>query len=476
MNDINQDYKNKLRSHRDQLAEQREYWLQKADYYYNDQYHYFQFLVPEGSDVLVIGCDLGDLLAAIKPRYGVGIDLSQRMIQLARARHPDITFYCMDAENISVEEKFDIIILTDTTIGQLNDIQLVLEKLKPCCHDRTRIIINYFNYLWSPILKTAERLGQKMPQRDQNWLTPEDITNLLYLAGYDIVKVERRMIIPRKIPLFSSFINKFIASLPGIRQLCLSIYLVAKPAPDIHHHREFSTSIVIPCLNEKGHIEPAIRRLPEFGSTQEIIFIDGHSTDGTQEEIQRIIADTPNKNIRFMIQDGKGKGDAVRKAFNAATSDILMILDADLTVPPEDLPKFYRALVDGKGDFINGCRLIYPMEDHAMRPLNVLGNKLFASAFSWLLNQRIKDTLCGTKVLFKEDYEHIVAGRSYFGNFDPFGDFDLIFGASKLNLKIVELPIKYRERRYGDTNISRFSHGWLLLKMTIFAFFKLKAL
>ena len=476
MIDINQDNKNKLRAHRDQLAEQRKYWLQKAHYYYNDQYRYFQFLVPEGSSVLVIGCDLGDLLSAIKPCYGVGIDLSPRMITLARERHPEMTFYCMDAENFLIDKKFDVIILTDTAIGQLNDIQLVLEKMQSCCHDRTKIIINYFNYLWSPILKAAERFGLKMPQSAQNWLTPGDITNLLYLAGYDIIKAERRMLIPRSIPILSSILNKFIATLPGIRLLCLSIYLVAKPTHSVCHQKEFSTSVVIPCLNEKGHIEDAISRLPEFGSAQEIIFIDGHSTDGTQEEIQRIIQANPQKNIRFMVQDGKGKGDAVRKAFKSAVGDILMILDADLTVPPEDLPKFYRALVDGKGDFINGCRLIYTMEDHAMRSLNVLGNKFFASAFSWLLNQRIKDTLCGTKVLFKKDYDRIVAGRSYFGNFDPFGDFDLIFGASKLNLKIVELPIKYRERSYGHTNISRFRHGWLLLKMTIFAFFKLKAL
>lgn len=476
MTNINQDNNEKLRAHRDQLAEQRKYWYKKAYYYYNDQHRYFQFLVPQGLRVLEIGCDLGDLLSVIKPCHGVGIDLSPEMIKLARERHPEMTFHCMDAENLFIEGTFDIIILSDTAIGQLNDIQLVLEQIKPCCHDRTIIIINYFNYLWSPILKTAEWLGQKMPQRAQNWLTSGDIINLLHLAGYDIIKTEKRMLLPRNIPILSAMINKFIATLPWIRMLCLNIYLVAKPAHCTCRQKEFSTSVVIPCRNEKGHIEDALKRLPEFGSAQEIIFVDGHSTDGTQEEIQRVMKTNPQKNIRFMVQDGKGKGDAVRKAFQAAKGDILMILDADLTVPPEDLPKFYRALVDGKGDFINGCRLIYPMEGHAMRSLNVLGNKFFASTFSWLLGQRIKDTLCGTKVLFKKDYERIVDGRSYFGNFDPFGDFDLIFGASKINLKIVELPIKYRKRSYGETNISRFRHGWLLLKMTIFAFFKIKAI
>jgi glycosyltransferase involved in cell wall biosynthesis len=233
---------------------------------------------------------------------------------------------------------------------------------------------------------------------------------------------------------------------------------------------------VIPCRNEKGNIEAAIQRLPNFGNHQEIIFVDGHSTDGTVEEIQRVIDTYRDRTIRFLAQDGQGKGDAVRKGFAAATGDILMILDADLTVPPEDLPKFYDAIVCGKGEFINGCRLVYPMEGQAMRFLNLLGNKFFSVAFSWLLNQPLKDTLCGTKVMFREDYLKLAANRHYFGDFDPFGDFDLILGASKLNLKILEVPIRYRDRTYGSTKISRFQHGWLLLKMTFFAFCKLKAL
>jgi glycosyltransferase involved in cell wall biosynthesis len=177
-----------------------------------------------------------------------------------------------------------------------------------------------------------------------------------------------------------------------------------------------------------------------------------------------------------MVQDGQGKGDAVRKGFASARGDILMILDADLTVPPEDLTKFYLALVEDHGEFINGCRLIYPMEKQAMRLLNFFGNKFFSMMFTWILNQRFKDTLCGTKALFRADYEKIQAGRNYFGDFDPFGDFDLIFGAVKQNLKVVEVPIRYRERTYGQTNISRFRHGWLLLKMTIFAYRKIKAI
>jgi glycosyltransferase involved in cell wall biosynthesis len=178
----------------------------------------------------------------------------------------------------------------------------------------------------------------------------------------------------------------------------------------------------------------------------------------------------------LLQQTGVGKGDAVRRGFAIASGDMLMILDADMTVPPEDLPRFYEVLRSAKGDFANGVRLVYPMEDQAMRYLNMVGNKFFSLAFSWLLGQPIKDTLCGTKVLWKVDYDLIVANRSYLGDFDPFGDFDLLFGAAKLNHKIVDLPIRYRERKYGTTNIQRWKHGWLLLRMVLFAARRIKFL
>jgi glycosyltransferase involved in cell wall biosynthesis len=269
-------------------------------------------------------------------------------------------------------------------------------------------------------------------------------------------------------------INRYVAPLPIIRHLCLCRYIVARPT-SLRKENEFSTTILIPCRNERGNVEAAVRRLPEFGRQQEIIFVEGNSTDGTRDEIGRVIGDYPEKDIKLLVQRGQGKGDAVRTGFAAARGDILMILDGDLTMPPEDLPKFYRALAEDRGEFINGCRLVYPMEKQAMRFLNLLGNKFFSMVFTWLLNQRFKDTLCGTKALFRKDYEKIQSGRAYFGDFDPFGDFDLIFGAVKQNLKVVEIPIRYRERTYGDTNIRRFKHGWLLMKMTLFAFRKVKA-
>ncbi len=466
--------KEALRERFNALAAAREAWQDKARYYYQDQHRYFRFLVPEGVRVLEVGCGLGDLLAAVKPARGLGIDLSEAMVEAASRRHPSLEFRCADAETLELDEEFDVIILADV-VGHLLDVDAALQRLRPCCTAKTRVIIAYYNLLWEPILGLAERVGLKMPQQHQNWLALADLANLLHLADYDVVKTERRLLLPKAVPIVSTVANRVLAFLPGLRAACLCHYVVARRLDRHPRERDHSVSVVIPCRNERGNVEGAIERLPRFGRHQEIIFVEGHSGDGTAEEIRRVMGQHPDKDIRLLIQPGKGKADAVRTGFAQATGDVLMILDADLTSPPEDLPKFYDAIASGKGEFINGCRLVYPMERQAMRTLNLLGNKFFGMAFSWLLNQRIKDTLCGTKVLLRDDYRRLAQGRPYFGEFDPFGDFDLLFGASKLNLKIVEVPVRYRERSYGETNIRRFVHGWLLLKMTVYGFVKLKA-
>ncbi len=465
--------KEKIRKRFDLLAEKRQYWRNRNRYYYDNQEKHFRFLVPEGLSILELGCGTGDLIDALRPKRGVGIDFSSEMVRIARERYPNIEFRMADMEKIEGwEETFDVLIISDV-VGHLMDIEETLRQLHIFCRPDTRIIISYYNFLWEPVLKMGEMLGLKMPQHYQNWLSSSDICNLLSLAHFQVIKLEFCLLVPKRIPWFSNFINRYFASLPGLRRLCLCQYIVARPIRQ-KEKIEFSTTILVPCKNEKGNIEAAVKRIPPFGQHQEIIFVDGHSTDGTQEEVNRIIKTYPEKDIRLMVQDGQGKGDAVRKGFAVAKGDILMILDADLTVPPEDLPKFYMALAEDHGEFINGCRLVYPMEKQAMRLLNYLGNKFFSIMFTWILNQRFKDTLCGTKSIFKKDYEKIKANRSYFGDFDPFGDFDLIFGAVKQNLKVVEVPIRYRERTYGKTNISRFRHGWLLMKITIFAYKKIK--
>lgn len=461
------------RSHFNEISTQIDKWRRKNNYYHSDQTSYFRYLVPENAQVLELGCANGDLLNALKPSYGVGIDISNALIESAKNRYPHLNFFPHDANNLLdlPDRHFDYIILSDL-VGYLDDIQACFENLHRFCKPNTRIIISYYNFLWEPLLKLAERLHQKMPTPNQSWLSLDDIRVLLSLADFQVVKTERRLLLPKYIPLVSVLFNQ-LATLPIINKACLSQYVVARPLTQ-RTPPSLPVSIVIPCRNEQGNIEPAIQRLPNFGGSQEIIFIDGHSEDRTQKEIKRVMQCYPDRNIKFLVQDGKGKGDAVRKGFEEATGDILMILDADLSVPPEDLPKFYHALACNKAEFLNGSRLVYPMEGEAMRTLNLVANKFFAMTFSWLLGERLKDTLCGTKAMYRDDYLKLAGNRVYFGDFDPFGDFDLLFGASKLNLKILEIPIRYRARTYGETQIRRFRHGLLLFRMVLFAFRKIK--
>jgi SAM-dependent methyltransferase len=458
----------------DRAATTRSKGRRRYRYFYRLMENYLGFYVPEGSSVLVVGCGTGELLDALKPAHGVGIDISPRMIEEAKRNFPQYEFLTADVEELELSRTFDVVIFSDV-IGYLDDIQTTFDRVRALCRPDTRVMITYFNIFWQFPLLLAERLRLKLRSPYFAWLDPDDIANLLDLAGYDIIRKNKKILFPVWIPLLSWLLNFILANLPLIRQMCLLEIVSARVKPGEPARRDTqSVTVLIPTRNERGNIAAALERLPRFGSRQEIMFVDGHSTDGTLEEIQRQAAEHPEMDIRWFTQDGKGKGDAVRKGFANAKGDILMILDADLTVPPEELPKFYDAIVDGKGEFINGSRLVYPMEDRAMRFLNVLGNKFFSVVFTWLLDQRFKDTLCGTKVLTRENYAKVAAGRHYFGDFDPFGDFDLIFGAAKLNLKITEVPIRYRERTYGSTNISRFAHGWILLKMCVYAYKKIK--
>ncbi|MEM4711258.1 MAG: glycosyltransferase [Candidatus Woesearchaeota archaeon] len=459
------------------IASERNKWKKRNRYYWEDVEKLCLNLIPENTSVLEIGCGTGDLIGNIKADIRVGIDFSKNMINIAKAKYPDVSFYVMKAECITLNKTFDYIILSNT-IGYLYDVQKVFTEIKKVCHPYTKIIITYYNFLWQPILNLAEKFGLRMKQPPQNWLSKKDIENLLYITGFEAFKFGDRMLFPIKIPVFSNFLNKYLAKLPLVRKLCITNYIIARPIKNIIDNawkNEYSVSVVIPARNESGNIEPAILRIPKMGKHTEIIFVEGNSIDGTWEMIQKMYKKYKNEyDIKITKQDGFGKGDAVRKGFDIATGDILMILDADLTVPPEELTKFYDAIASGKGEFINGCRLVYNMDKEAMRFLNLLANKFFSLMFTWLLDQRFKDTLCGTKVLFKKDYEKIKKNRSFFGDFDPFGDFDLIFGASKLNLKIIEIPIRYKKRTYGKTNIRRFKHGILLFKMFLIASKKIK--
>lgn len=433
----------------------------------------YKFFIPAGSRVLEIGCARGDLLAALDPARGVGIDFSAAMIERARARHPDLHFIEADTHALDLHETFDFIILSDL-VNDLWDAQKVFEQIRKLAAPQTRVILNFYNRLWELPLSAARKLGLARPNLTQNWFTVEDVAGLLELADLEVIRHRAEILLPLRLPPLSSLADRYQAKLWPFSVFALTHLIVARPTSLSRPETNPSVSVVIAARNEAGNIPAIFSRLPELGGEAELVFVEGGSRDNTFEAIAEAIAANPQRRAQLWKQTGKGKGDAVRLGFQHARGDLLIILDADLTVPPEDLPRFIGPLVSGKADFANGSRLVYPMEQDAMRFFNLLGNKSFSLAFSWLLGQPIKDTLCGTKALWRSDYEAIAANRSYFGDFDPFGDFDLLFGASKLSMKIVDVPIRYRDRIYGETNIQRWRHGWLLLRMVMFAARRIK--
>jgi hypothetical protein len=469
-------YRAKRIAHWDQVSRLKENPGRPGGFYHKLLRLYYKFVIPPGLKILEIGCGHCDLLSSLKPSLGVGIDFSGEMVRYASRRHPDLTFIQADVHEIEFNQKFDAIILSDL-VNDLWDVQRVLEKLRNVTHSGTRLVLNFYNNLWCIPLTLVKWLGLGAEVLEQNWFSPHDVYNLLKLSGFEVVNSRPIVLLPINVPFLSTLLNRYLVHIPPFSWFALSNIIIARPDPAREKSRLRSTpsvSVIIPARNEAGNIEDILTRVPELGSQTELIFVEGHSNDSTYDTIKQLIEKYDDKKCKLFQQTGTGKGDAVRLGFDRAQGDILMILDADMTVPPEDLSRFYNAIVGGRGEFINGVRLVYPLEDQAMRFFNILGNKFFSLAFSWLLGQPIKDTLCGTKVIWKRDYETIAKNRDYFGNFDPFGDFDLLFGAARLNHKIVEIPIRYRSRTYGDTNIDRWRHGWLLLKMVVFAAKRIK--
>lgn len=464
-------------THWDSVAD----WLKQRDswgeYYHRGLETTYRHIIPKGARIIEIGCGRGDLLGALSPAYGLGVDLSSKMVKAAQQRHPNLNFRSADAHDLSEivarEGTFDFVLLSDL-VNDIWDVQRVLEQAHSLCGISGRVVLNFYSHLWEPILRTVRRVGLAPPTLEQSWLTLDDLRQLLGLSGFEMVRNWQEVLLPIDVPFLAPIANRYFAKLWPFRWLDLTNVIVARPSQRLTRPAPHSVSVIVPARNEAGNILEICRRIPEMGVGTEIVFVEGGSSDGTYEAIEAAITANPRRCCKVLRQPGSGKGDAVRTGFAAASGDILMILDADLTVMPEDLPRFYAALNAGHGEFINGVRLVYPMEDEAMRFFNLLGNKFFSAVFSWLLGQPIKDTLCGTKVMWRDDYAKLAANRAYFGDFDPFGDFDLIFGAVRMSRRIVDVPVRYRARTYGDTNIQRWRHGWTLLKMVAFAARRIK--
>jgi hypothetical protein len=355
-------------------------------------------------------------------------------------------------------------ILINGTFNHDFDIQALLLQLKTRLARTSRLVVVLYNPYLRWAYRLANRLGLRKGDLPSTFVTRVDLQNIAKVAGFEIVRQRQALYCPLRLLGLGTVVNRVMPLIPLARWMSLTSIVVLRP---IVPASQQGISCVIPARNERGNIENALKRFPDLGRQAEIIFVEGHSSDGTWEEILRV-STTYRDQFRILAvqQKGKGKADAVRLGFSQAREELLVILDADLTMPPEMLSRFAFAYDQGHGDFINGSRLVYPMEGAAMRFLNRLGNVFFAKMLSAVLDVRLGDSLCGTKLVTKHDYERMIAWRRDFGEFDPFGDFELLFPAAELGLEIVDVPVRYLARTYGETNIQRFRHGLQLLKMT----------
>ena len=475
--------KTRVQAFYDKLGPDWERWVARSRYYHAALERILKFIVPAGQRVLDIGCGNGDHLASLQPSVGVGVDLSEGMLGLARSKHAEFQYHHQAAEELSLpayevrngEGGFDTITLVNV-VGELADVLGAFKRLRPLVRPDTRLVIVFYNHLWEPLMRPATALHLKLDNPTQNWLSYDDLRGFLDLAGFEVVKIGARMPCPKYIPGVAELLNDVLGRLPLLHRAGFVHYVVARPAmPLLRAPDKHSCTVVVPCKNEEGNVPKIPGRVGRIGAFTELIFVDDCSTDATADRVRELIAAHPEQRIKLVRGPGRGKGAAVRAGLEQATGDVLMILDADMTVMPEDLPAFFEAITENKGEFINGSRMVYPLVGDAMRPLNILGNKLFATVFSFLLEQRIKDTLCGTKVVMRHNYAKILAARDYFGDIDNWGDYDWIFGAAKNNLKIVELPIHYVERTAGVTKMTkRFKNGLIMARMCWVALRKLK--
>ena len=377
------------------------------------------------------------------PSYGVGIDFSQKHIEIARKRFPHLQFRVHHDYEVGGDEVFDYVLITDAN-DQVDPIA-ALRALQHAMHSETRVIIDNYNHLWEPVIRFAEYFGLKYPRPLQNWLSIDDLRNIMMLCDFEPLQVHRTVLLPKKIPLLSNLINLFFGRLPGVRRLSIANFVVARPVPPRLPASNFSVSVVIPCKNEVGNVAAAIERIPSLGAHTEIIFCDDKSNDGTADEVRRLQKLYPDRHIQLYEGPGICKALNVRTGFDRAKGDILNHLDADLTTMPEELPYFYDAIASGKAEFVNGCRFIFPMEGVAMATLNVIGNRFLSRLVSMAIGQHVSDTLCGTKVLWRRDWRPILGLANLWGTKDRWGDYDLLFGA-ELHLRIVDLPVHYQER------------------------------
>lgn len=448
-----------------QVSKKMDFWREKNWYFHNALKNIFKEFVTEDASVLQIGYGLGDVLAGLFPNKAVSFDEDKNLAELSRRRYSNFKFIVGNLNEIDLKGKFDYIIMPNS-VEHFTDIQTVLEKVRTNLADEGRLIMTLTNPKWQYVYDLLEKWGLKRPEEPKNWLKMRNLENIAELAGFEVSDSGFRLLIPTHIPILSNFINYRIKGKNTIASLAVEQFIVVKKSLE-KKNKNYSCTVLIPCYNEEGNIAEAIARTPNFCKNLEILIVDDGSRDKTATIVRKVMK--KDKRVKLIsYKPNQGKGHAVRTGFDNAKGEIIMILDADMTVPPEELGRFYNVLASGQALFANGTRLIYPMEDQAMRSFNLLGNVGFSYAFSYILGQRVTDTLCGTKALFKKDYKKIkMTGEGW-------GDFDLLFGASENNLKIKEVPVHYKKRVAGESKMKGLKHGFVMLKMVGKGFVRLK--
>ncbi|MFP4040290.1 MAG: glycosyltransferase [Desulfosudaceae bacterium] len=439
---------------------------------------YVRFFIPANSRVLMFGCPDNCFLDKLRPEIGIGVAAG------AGPGHAGSNIYYVDdIETFYVEETFDYIIINEV-LDSAADVRRFLVGLLRMAGPETRIILNSLNPGWKGLISTLSPGSPAAAGRQTRAgrFSRRDLEKFLAISGYEIITRENYLLLPWPVPVVAAFTNRFLAKLPLLRRCCLGRLTVARPDRPPADPSEITTSVVITCRDEEGNIRDLVERIPVMGKKTELVFVEGHSVDNTVGRVREMMRQYPDRDIKLYHQTGIGQGDAFRLGFDRAEGDFLIWLEADLTTPPEEARHIWEAYAGGHGEYINGSRFVYPMAPGAMPPVNKLGNRFFSRVMSLVTGRDFTDTLCGFKGITRTGYQHIVNSPNRFDDLDPFGDFLLILGAVRYNLKIAEVPVHYQPRKYGESKaygrswFGLLTHARLLFKICRQAFIDFRLL
>ncbi len=386
-------------------------------------------------------------------------------------KHKDNIHYVN--ENIeNILSDCDTVVISDIE-HQLNPAKNLL-NLSRIVGDNTKIILLSKNMVWMILIKILKLFFSFSPKKN-NFLPSSYLDNLYSSCNLELIRQEKIIALPINIPFLTKIINR-IFRLPLLNFFCMSnIAILKKKIKNSSNHKDLKISFIIPCKNEQDNIKVFEQKINENTEPDEYLFGDDNSSDKTSDEIDKLIEKLSDKKIIKYNGPGICKSENVYKGIDLSSGDIIVIYDADHTVSFEDIKFSVSIMKKTNVDFINCTRMIYPQKDGAMKFANFIGNTIFASLFSLLFKKKITDTLCGTKIFYKKDWEKIKENTSQWGMKDLWGDFDLLIGAYKNNLKITEVPVTYYERRENETKMtSLISNTLRMFFIVIYSYYKLR--